>query len=132
MTDDLKNMSDKELAKRIIGYVDRIESLMNTVSDILERKIAHFDINRIRDDYKSIKEAVKNDAHYVSLSRNENRKNQLYHRFFRPSVAEASAFGFTVPTNSSIDFKLFASLEEARYKLTKYYSYNEWKKIADA
>lgn len=131
MTADLKTMKDKELANRIVGYVDRIQNLIDTVCAILDRKITKFNINNIRADYKSIKEAIKDDAHYVNLARNDVPGNNLYNAFFVPSIAEASAFGFTVSTNCTIDFKLYASLEEARYKLTKYYSYDEWKKIAE-
>jgi len=130
MYEDLKNFSDKDLALRILGYVDRIQEIMDEVGDFLSDRSKVINRSIILAKYKSIKTDIKNDAHYVDLLRNENRRNRLYHTIFIPSISEASAWGFTVPTNANIDFKFFSSLEEARYKLTKYYSYDEWEKIA--
>lgn len=131
--EELKNMTDQELAVRIIGYVERIEKLMDDVSPVFRggSGIETHQINRIRYEYKSLKEEIKADARYVYLVRNKKRGNNLYNAFFTPSVREASAYGFRSATNSKINQPFFSSLEEARYRLTKYYSFNKWKVIAE-
>lgn len=129
-SEDLKRFDEPLLAKRVINYVDRIRDLMSRVDSYMQNGGAQHIAIKIRDDYRSIKEDIKNDAHYVNLSRNTNRDYMLYNAFFRPSIAEASAWGMTVPTNCSIDFKLYSSLSEAAYRLTKYHSYKDWEKIS--
>lgn len=127
---EIKIMSEKELAIRMINYIDRIKSLMDRVSVCIDKRLKRVDKDSIRNEYKNIKDDIKKDAHYVDLVRNKNYENILYSNFFVPSIAEASAYGFAVSTNCSIDFKLYSSLSEAHYKLTKYYSYEKWKKLS--
>jgi len=129
---DLKNMSDYELAQRVVNYVERLRSLMDDVSNVLgdPRRIGLYELNRIKEEYKRLKEEIKSDAHYVRLSRNRTGEFDLYESIFVPSISEADAFGFTSPTNSRINQRFFSSIEEAHYKLTKYYGFDEWKRIA--
>ena len=123
-------MSEKELAAYIVQYVDRIESLVKDVSNFLNGDIS-LGKEKIQLRYKTLKKEIKADSHYVSLLRNQNNQNKIYTTFFISSIAEASAFGFSSTINSKIDFKLYTSLAEASYKLTKYYSYEKWKEIAE-
>lgn len=129
---ELKRMDDPELAQRMVDYIERLEKLMDEVSGILNsrRRSESYVIDAIHNTYKELKEEIKADAHYVSLSRNEDYGNILYSAFFAPSVREASAFGFTAPTNSSINQKFFSSIEEAHYKMTKYHGLDAWRRIA--
>ena len=129
---ELKNMTDKELARRMVKYIEQLENLMCDVSEIRNNKspIEPYRVENIRDIYRKLKEDIKADAHYVGLERNKKRGHNLYNSFFDPSIREASAFGFTSPTNSAINHKFFSSIEEAHYKLTKYHGLDEWKKIA--
>jgi len=129
---ELKNMTDKELAQRMVNYIEQLENLMYDVSDILHNKlpIEPYRVENIRSIYRRLKEDIKADAHYVSLLRNEKHGNNLYNNFFEPSIRGASAFGFVSPTNSVLNQKFFSSIEEAHYKLTKYHGLDEWKIIA--
>ena len=43
-----------------------------------------------------------------------------------PSIREAAAFGFDVPINNTINQRMYSAVEEAHYKMTKYYSLEEW------
>ncbi len=129
---EIKFMNDKELAIRMIEYIERVQLLMDEIGDYLDRKTLRIDREKVRNEYRNLKEDIKKDAHYVDLVRNKNYKNKIYSNFFTPSIYEASAFGFMVPTNCSIDGKLFSALYEAEYKLTKYYSYEEWKNLANS
>ena len=129
---DLKNMSDYELAQRVVNYVERLRTLMDDVSNVLDgpRRIEAYELDRIKEEYKRLKEEIKSDAHYVRLSRNRTGEFDLYESIFVPSIREADAFGFTSPTNSRINQRFFSSIEEAHYKLTKYHGLDEWKRIA--
>lgn len=126
---ELIKMTDQELAIRIINYVERIEILMDDISEILKGKNTN-KISKIKDEYKKLKQEIKEDAHYLDLERNQSLKGNVYDAVFMPSVVEAAAWGFISPINSNIDFKLYHTLEEAEYKLTKYYTLEEWKKVA--
>ena len=130
---ELKKMMDHELAFRIVGYVERLERLMDEISDMIHSKtlVEPYQIETVREEYKLLKEEIKVDAHYVGLVRNKKRGNNLYNAFFTPSLQEASAWGFTSPTNSKINQAFYSSVEEVHYKLTKYYSYEKWKAIAE-
>lgn len=133
---ELKKMTDRELAARMVGYIERVQKLMDDVSLMLKKmpgREASYKVDLIRDEYKRLKQKIKDDAHYLGLGRNERNDPGagLYNGFFDPSIREASAFGFMAPTNSRIDYKFYDALEEARYKLTKYYSLDEWKNIAE-
>lgn len=127
--DDLKRMTDAELANRIVNYVDRIQKLMDAVSAVMDGKGNSIMIDEIHSEYKAVKQEIKDDAHYLDLNINKrtDKGAALYNGFFEPGISEAAAWGFTASTNSRINFKFFDSLEEARYKLTKYHSLNEWK-----
>lgn len=127
---EYKNLGDKELANYMVLYIDKIRSLMRIVSEYLSGNHLQYQAY-IKGQYKKLKEEIKSAAHYVNLLNNENRKNKLYTYYFKQSIAETSAFGFRVPTNSKIQFDFYDSLEEAHYKLTKYKSYDEWKKLAE-
>ena len=130
--DDLKKMSDKELSIRMVMYIERVQKLMDSVSEIMDGKGTKMLINSIHHEYKAIKQAVKDDAHYLNLTMNRriDEGSELYNGFFKPSISEAATFGFASSTNSRIDFKFYDSLEEARYKLTKFYTLEEWKEVA--
>lgn len=90
-----------------------------------DRSVADF----IHAEYKSLKLSIKDDAHYINLSGNRAYSGSLYDAYFAPSISEASAEGFTASTNSRIDSKMVSSLYDAHYKLTKYYSLEEWENI---
>lgn len=116
MMDELKNMTDYELAQRIQSYRYRLDALIKKVSAYMEDSTGSKD--DILDSYKTLKAEVKADAHYVDLLENSQGRAAHYRDFVR-ALKEASACGFTAPTNSSINQKLFNSVSEAHYRLGK-------------
>jgi len=131
--EELKKMSEKELARRMIKYIKELIELRDVVADFLDSGInADFSkIDLMQSMYKRLKEEIKADAHYVKLLQNRNQSYDLYNLFFSPSLVEASAFGFTSPNNSQINRKLYGSIEEALYSMKKYKRLDEWVAIAD-
>jgi hypothetical protein len=55
-----------------------------------------------------------------------SKGSDLYKGAFEQSIREAAAFGFTVPVDANVNQMMFNAVAEARYKLTKYYSLEEW------
>ncbi len=127
--DNLIEMTDQELATRIVNYIERIRLLVKYVSEYLDGKVNVCDVERVQTEYSDIKQAVRSDAQYLNLERNKKGKSDLYTLYFKPSITEASASGFTSPTNSKIDEKLLRSLYEADLQLT-YYDYEKWRDIS--
>lgn len=113
---ELKTMTDYELAQRIEGYRNRLKQLMVEVSQLLEDRTGTCE--GILSKYKCLKNEVKADAHYVSLIANRKGFAKHYYDISR-AIREAAAFGFTAPTNSAINMKLYTSISEAHYKLGK-------------
>lgn len=122
---ELKQMSDQQLAQRMVNYIERLEKLMHEISNYIELKDA--DTGYIKCEYRALKEAIRADSDYVRKQRNQNG-SQLYVYYFMPYIKEADAFGFMVPVNGRIDSKMFSAVSEAHYKLTKCWRLDEWKK----
>ena len=127
---ELNKLSDQQIAARMVGYIDRLEALMSDVSRYIQCKKKTYLDETIHDEYKKLKDEIKADAHYLDLARNgRDDASQVYDGFFKPSIMEAAAFGFTSPTNSRIDQRFYSAIEEAHYKLTKYFSSKRWQSI---
>ena len=127
---DFKRMSDEELAKYMVEYINRTERLSQTVSDYIQGKTGKGSMECIRAEYKALKQSIKDDAHYVNLIGNRTYTGSLYDAYFVPSISEAAAEGFSSAVNGRIDNRFVSSIYDAIYKLTKYYSLEEWENIA--
>ena len=129
---ELNRLTDQQIAVRIVGYVERLEKMMSDVENYIQGKKDQYQNERIHDEYKRLKAEIRTDAHYLDLSRNDrDDASKVYEAFFSPSILEAAAFGLTEPTNSRINYKFHSAIEEAHYKLTKYFSLKQWQAIAD-
>ena len=123
---DYKNLSDSELATIMVNYINRVGHLKKLIAGYIDN-VNHGSIqpDRIKDEYRRLKAEMREDADYLDLVRNQNG-SQLYMGYFSPSIREASAWGFTVPVNHRVDYQMFSAVAEAHYKLTKYYSLEQW------
>ena len=123
---DFKNMNDSELAKVMVNYIGRIAHLEDLVGMYLDgADHGSMSAESIKNLYKQLKEELRKDADYLSLARN-SLGSPLYMGAFRPSIIEAAYAGFTVPVNRAINQQFFGAVADAHYKLTKYYSLEEW------
>lgn len=129
MDDELKDMTQKVLANRILEYIERLEFLMSTISSFRGKEMKAEDREHILCEYKDLKTAIRADAHYVGIDRNKNR-NDIFYTTISRNLAEAAAWGFISPVNSLINAKLHSSIEEAHYKLSKGYTRDELKLMA--
>ena len=131
--DNLKRMSNQQLATYIIYYIESTQILMDDIADVLEGKGTPLLRNQIYEKYKKLKQELREDSHYLGLMINSrtDKDSDLYNGFFKPSIREAAAWGFYSPSNCKISQKMYDAVEEAHYKLTKYYSLDKWKEIAE-
>ena len=91
---ELKRMSDKQLAKRIVDNVERIDELERAISQYIHANNRPDElITYIRYEYRQLKEELREDAHYVDLLKN-SEGSTLNMAEFSGSISEASAWGF--------------------------------------
>lgn len=123
---EYKYMTDAELASIMVSYITRVDHLRDMIGRYLDRA-DHGNIraDQIKAAYRELKNELRETADYLWLERNR-KGSVLYTSAFSPSVREAMAEGFTVPVNAAVNFRMFSSVADAHYKLTKYVSLEEW------
>lgn len=123
---DYKNMLDSEIATVMVNYINRTAHLKGLISRYIDgTDRGSIEEQRIKEEYAQLKKEIRDDADYLSLVRNRDTR-PIYMGAFSPSIREAAAFGFTVPINHKIDYQMFSAVSEAHYKLTKYYTLEQW------
>lgn len=123
---DYKNMPDSELASIMVNYINQVKHLKEMISHYLNSSgHGYIRSDQIKEEYRRLKNELREDADYLYLSRNRNG-SILYTSVFAPSIREAAAFGFTVPVNAAVNQQMYSAVEEAHYKLSKYKSLEEW------
>lgn len=127
---DLKKLSEKELAKRLLDYINRAEQLENAISDFMNSKRDDSDV--IRKTYKELKDAINKEYKYLSKVSSDCMDNiSVVHNCYKSGVMEASAKGFTVRSNCIINQNMFNSVEEALYYMGYYMQKCELEKCAN-
>ncbi len=124
MNNNYNQMTDSQLADIMVNYIGRVNHLQGIIGRYLEGN-DNISPSQIRREYAQIKDELHEDARLVKLKKNY-QGSDLYRGAFVPSISEAAASGFGVPTNSEIDYRMYSAIEEAHYKLTKYRSLEEW------
>ena len=125
---EYKTLQDSQLAEIMVGYIHRSEILMKQISSYINNETCEYDNATIRNEYRSLKNEIREVAAYIRRSNNRNG-SELYEGFFVGSISEAGAFGFGVSTNARINQQMYSAVEEARYRLTKYKSLENWKNL---
>lgn len=127
---DLKKLSEKELAKRLLDFIKRAEQLENTITDFMNNKRDDSDV--IRKNYKELKDVINEEYKYLSKVSSDCMDNiSVVHNCYRSGVMEASAKGFTSRSNGMIDQSMFNSVEEALYYLCYYMQKSELEKYTN-
>lgn len=118
--DDLKNMPDTELAKRVIYYIDEIEAIKGLIREYNKRAA--------QARYRELKAALRADADYLSLVRNDKCGSVLYLHTISMMLRECSCH-LRARVNDDLE-AISHSLYEARWDLIFHHSREEWAKIA--
>ncbi len=124
---DLLKLSNQELAKRMLNYLTRIEDISQMISSHLNDK-KRIDKNFVRNEYASIKTAIRDDAHFIALQRNEAHFDLPVKDRYKWAVEEASAY-FDAPINCKDMHRIQMTLFEVEYKLTKHTDFQEWQTL---
>lgn len=101
-------------------FSNRLDNLMRQISIYLEthdEETAY----RIKEEYRDIKKEIRGEANYLKCRRNDISHISKKHMAYSKGIIGASAYGFTAKTNSSINSKMISSVEEARYRLNKFF-----------
>ena len=107
------NHNEKQLYDELRSTAEECNELMNM---IFERQLPSCEL---KSKYKILKNSCKNRLQQIKrVGKPINVSQTVYNKFLR-NYSEAMAFGFTEPTNGNLD-KMLHSLEEARYKFTKF------------
>lgn len=123
--------SDIEIASRMVGYIERTETLMKMISEYLSIKNDRLSTSGlIHKEYKSLKEEIRSDAHFLSLKCNNIMNDTLLQTHFRWAIPEASAYGFDCSSNCAINQVMHSAVEDAHYRLTKYDSLDKWQSLS--
>ena len=85
-------MLDLELAKIMVNYIGRVETLQDIIGRYLEGNNSISSL-QIQKEYANLKVELRNDSHYVKLKKN-NQGSVLYRGAFVPSIIEAATCGF--------------------------------------
>lgn len=129
---ELKYMNEAELASYMLLRIEKIKQLMDVIEPIIHHEVLpDVQIDKeIHNSYKALKAELKEDAHYISLKKNQDSSvTSLYKQIVIPSIKEADAWGFAVAAHAKIDFNFWGALSEALYRLTKYYTKSDWERL---
>ncbi len=124
---DYKTMSDSELAKVMVDYIERVNKLYDLIGAYLTNRESR-SVVLIRESYKQLKNELREVYHYLDLTCNR-KGSELYKNAFTKSIREAVAYGFTAPVNATINSAFCSSVGEAHYRLKKYHSLEEWENM---
>lgn len=133
---ELKYLSDRELAARIVGYIERLDNLDSLIGEARKNKSSLYDsceIQLIQFRYSQLKEEILADAKYLNTekSHRQDSDTNLYDAFFRPAICYTAAYGLKAPINSHNLSKLADAVLEAKYYISQFYSLDEWKAIKE-
>lgn len=116
----LKELSEDEILIRKEMYLKRLDNLMQNISDFFETHDSALGYS-ISEEYKAIKEDIRDEAKYLDCKKNDISHISKIHQAYSFGISGASAFGFTVRSNGKIDRRMFSAVEEAYYRLNKFF-----------
>lgn len=117
---DLKKMTASEIISRKESYIERLKNLEKNIDRYLSYGETELQ-DVIREEYKSLKNEIREEAQYLDKSCNSIADVSNEHNAYAWGIMEANAFGFSVRTNSRISLDMFRSVGEAIYKINKYF-----------
>lgn len=122
----LIKFTDGALAKRMISYLDRTESLIIRAEYYQGKECPEAELALLRKDYVRLKKSIRADAEYIAYTRRSKSGSPLYENKFAPSVSAAAAWGLYAPDDCVPDKELIKSLSDSKVKLISEYPYDYW------
>lgn len=119
---------DIKIIMKWIRYIDETNELMQQFDEVGQERCER---ETIRNIYGKLKDEIRKESHYWSLSKNKSKASKFAKDYYIPAISGASAWGFTVPKNASVNKKMYCAVEEANYKLKKIKNSDELKKLLE-
>ena len=126
----LEKYSDLQLAKRMSKYISVLESITVRAEYYLGMECPEKERTELSADYVRVRDSIREDARYLNYGKDKKGSALLWDKYY-PSVSEAAAWGLYADPEGELDDKYFKSVAVAEEKLTKYYSYDYWRIIAE-
>lgn len=126
----LEKLTDEQLAKRMSKYISVLESLTVRAEYYSGGICPEKERAELSADYIKVRDAIREDARYLNYGKDKKGSSLLWDKYY-PSVSEASAWGLYGDPDGSFDKEYFKSISDAEKRLTKYYSYDYWRIIAE-
>lgn len=114
----MNEYSDDELKQKLKVFSKECTELM----EMIESKE---DMYTIQTRYKNLKSAIRNEAHRCRLSSTYKKASEFEKKYYIKSLCEASSEGLLVSTNSIPNQEMYSAIYTCRYKLHKYYIFDE-------
>ena len=126
----LEKLSDLQLAKRMSKYIATLQSIRLRADYYSLGGASEAELREVADDYRKVRDSVRADAEYLNYNKDKKGSALLWDKFY-PSVSEASAWGLYADPEGAFDKEFFKSISDAEKRLTKYYSYDYWRIMAE-
>ena len=126
----LEKLSDLQLAKRMSKYISVLQSVAVRAEYYSGQVCPDSEKSGITADYIRVRDSLRADAAYLNYGRDKKGSALLWDKYF-PAVTEAAAWGLYADPEGDFDKEFFKSLSEAEKRLTRQYSYDYWRIIAE-
>lgn len=127
---NLEKLTDEQLARRMSKYISVLQSIAVRAEYYSLGQCGTKELKELSDDYKNVRDSIREDSHYLNYGREKKGSRLLWDKYF-PSVSEAAAWGLYANPDGEFSAEYFQSLADAEQRLTKYYSYDYWRIIAE-
>lgn len=126
----LEKLTDEQLAKRMSKYIATLQSIAVRAEYYSLGDCPEKERKELNADYVRVRDSIREDLNYLNYNKDKKGSKLLWDKYF-PSVNEASAWGLYADPEGAFNKEYFESVSSAEEKLTKYYSYDYWRIIAE-
>lgn len=127
---NLEKLTDEQLARRMSKYISVLQSIAVRAEYYSLGQCGDKERKELSGDYIFVRDSLREDSRYLNYGRDKKGSPLLWDKYF-PSVSEAAAWGLYADPDGEYDAEYFKSLSDAEERLTKYYSYDYWRIIAE-
>ena len=130
METKLEKLTDLQLAKRMSKYISMLQSIAVRAEYYSGGNCPEKERSELTADYIKVRDEIREDARYLNYGKDKKGSALLWDKYY-PSVSEAAAWGLYADPDGNFDKEYFKSISDAEKRLTKYYSYDYWRIIAE-
>ena len=124
----LEKLSDRELALRMSKYIADLESIKLRAEYYSLADGCCKEKNELAVDYARVRDFLREEARILSFM--QEKMSALLRDKYAPSVVEAAAWGMYADLERQSG-EFLKSVDDTLARLTKYYSYDYWRIIAE-